>query len=50
MRRRGALMRPLDNVIVLMPAPAMDLHTLETLLGIVEETIREELPKIAGEL
>lgn len=41
MRPKGALMRPLGNVIVLMPPPAIDLTTLKTLLAIVEETLKE---------
>lgn len=46
MRPKGAMLRPLGNVIVLMPAPAMDKETLQTLLGIIEETIQNDLPKI----
>ncbi len=46
MRPKGAMMRPLGNVIVLMPAPAMDLPTLQRLLDIVEETIRNDVPKL----
>jgi len=41
MRPKGAMLRPLGNVIVLMPPPAIDLTTLKTLLAIVEETLRE---------
>lgn len=46
MRLRGAMVRPLGNVIVLMPAPAMDQETLQGLLDIVECTIRQDLPSI----
>ena len=46
MRSKGAMMRPLGNVIVLMPAVAMDTKTLRTLLDILEETLKNELPEI----
>ena len=46
MRPKGAMMRPLGNVIVLMPAIAMDIETLTKLLDIIEETLENELPKI----
>ncbi len=49
MRPRGALLRPLSDVIVLMPAPAMDIKTLQILLDIVQETLRYDLPIITGE-
>jgi adenosylmethionine-8-amino-7-oxononanoate aminotransferase len=42
MRPKGAMLRPLGNVIVLMPPPAIDIATLKTLLAIVEETIGEK--------
>jgi adenosylmethionine-8-amino-7-oxononanoate aminotransferase len=50
MRNKGTMMRPLGDVIVLMPAVAMDLETLEKLLGIVSDTIENDLPKIVEEL
>ncbi|OHB48406.1 MAG: adenosylmethionine--8-amino-7-oxononanoate transaminase [Planctomycetes bacterium GWF2_41_51] len=46
MRSKGAMMRPLSDVIVLMPPVAIDLDTLNTLLDIVYETIKNDLPKI----
>ena len=46
MRPKGAMMRPLGDVVVLMPAVGMDNETLQTLLTIVEQTIREDLPGI----
>jgi adenosylmethionine---8-amino-7-oxononanoate aminotransferase len=49
MRSRGAMMRPLGDVIVLMPPVAIDKQLLDELLGIVKETLIAELPKITGE-
>lgn len=46
MRSRGAMMRPLGDVIVVMPPVAIDTDTLRDLLGIVGDSIREDLPKI----
>jgi adenosylmethionine-8-amino-7-oxononanoate aminotransferase len=46
MRSKEAMMRPLGDVIVLMPAVAMDLETLEKLLGIVADAIGNDLPEI----
>jgi len=40
-RRHGVITRPLSDVVVLMPAPAMDPETLETLLSAVVTTIDE---------
>jgi len=40
-RRRGAIIRPLGDVIVLMPAPAMDAATLGRLLEVTIATIQE---------
>jgi adenosylmethionine-8-amino-7-oxononanoate aminotransferase len=48
MRHRGAMLRPLGDVIVLIPAPAMDDPTLQKLLAIVCDTIQNDLPGIAG--
>ncbi|MBU1260294.1 MAG: adenosylmethionine--8-amino-7-oxononanoate transaminase [Planctomycetes bacterium] len=48
MRRKGAMMRPLSDVIVLMPPVAIDLPLLRKLLDIVYDTIKNDLPKIAG--
>ena len=41
MRDRGVIVRPLGDVVVLMPAPGMDRETLGTLLSVVTETINE---------
>jgi len=38
-RQRGVITRPLGDVVVLMPAPAMDAPTLDRLLAAVVETI-----------
>ncbi|HSV27154.1 MAG TPA: aminotransferase class III-fold pyridoxal phosphate-dependent enzyme, partial [Sedimentisphaerales bacterium] len=46
MRRRGAMMRPLGDVIVLMPPPAMDVRLLNVLLDIVHDSIKQDLPEI----
>ena len=40
-RQRGVIIRPLGDVVVLMPAPAMDAQTLERLLSAVVATINE---------
>jgi len=50
MRPKGAMMRPLGDVIVLMPALAMDKDTLRKLLDIIEKTIVDDLPKIIEKL
>jgi adenosylmethionine-8-amino-7-oxononanoate aminotransferase len=42
-RELGALLRPLGDIIVLMPPLAIDLNTLEQLCGIVESAIREAI-------
>jgi adenosylmethionine-8-amino-7-oxononanoate aminotransferase len=46
MRPKGAMMRPLSDVIVVMPPVAIDLETLKKLLDIVYDTIKNDLPKI----
>ncbi|MFA6187079.1 MAG: adenosylmethionine--8-amino-7-oxononanoate transaminase [Phycisphaerae bacterium] len=46
MRPKGAMMRPLSDVIVLMPPIGIDLQTLQKLLDIVYDTIENDLPKI----
>jgi adenosylmethionine-8-amino-7-oxononanoate transaminase len=46
MRGRGAIMRPLGNVIVLMPPPGIDIELLEELLRIVHDSIEQDLPAI----
>ena len=40
-RDRGIIVRPLGDVVVLMPAPAMDMPTLERLLDATVATIRD---------
>jgi adenosylmethionine-8-amino-7-oxononanoate aminotransferase len=40
-RERGIIIRPLGDVVVLMPAPAMDMDTLDRLMTGAVETIRE---------
>jgi adenosylmethionine-8-amino-7-oxononanoate aminotransferase len=42
------MLRPLGDVIVLMPAVSMDKTTLIELLAIVCDTIQNDLPGIAG--
>ncbi len=46
MRPKGAMMRPLGNVIVLMPAVAMDVETLRKLLNIIEDALTNDVPGI----
>lgn len=46
MRPKGAILRPLGDCVVLMPAVAMDTETLAKLLDIVEETLTDDLPKL----
>jgi adenosylmethionine-8-amino-7-oxononanoate transaminase len=46
MRNKGVMMRPLSDVIVLMPPVAIDMNTLKTLLDIVSDTIKKDLPKV----
>ncbi|MCE5340594.1 MAG: adenosylmethionine--8-amino-7-oxononanoate transaminase [Planctomycetaceae bacterium] len=46
MRQKGVMMRPLSDVIVLMPPVAIDLGTLKTLLDVVSDTLKNDLPKI----
>ena len=43
MRPKGAMMRPLGDVIVLMPAVAMGIETLQKLLDIIEDTLESDL-------
>ncbi|MGB8227007.1 MAG: adenosylmethionine--8-amino-7-oxononanoate transaminase [Sedimentisphaerales bacterium] len=46
MKPKGAMIRPLSDVIVLMPPVAIDLPLLRQLLDIVYDTIKNDLPKI----
>lgn len=49
MRPRGAMMRPLGDVIVFMPPPAMDIPLMTELLDIIEQALVEDLPRIIKE-
>jgi adenosylmethionine-8-amino-7-oxononanoate aminotransferase len=44
MRPRGLIIRPLGDVLVLMPAPAMDQATLDRMLDIVLDTLSDWRP------
>jgi len=44
MRAKGLIIRPLGNVLVLMPAPAMPPEVLRRMMGIVVETITATSP------
>jgi len=44
-RRYGVIIRPLGDVVVLMPAPGMDASTLDRLLSAVVETVNEYFEK-----
>jgi adenosylmethionine-8-amino-7-oxononanoate transaminase len=46
MRPKGAMLRPLGDVIVLMPPIAIDLDLLAKLLNIVYDTIKNDLPRL----
>jgi adenosylmethionine-8-amino-7-oxononanoate aminotransferase len=46
MRGRGVMMRPLGDVIVVMPPVAIDIETLDKLLGIIYDSIANDLPDI----
>jgi adenosylmethionine-8-amino-7-oxononanoate aminotransferase len=48
MRPKGAMTRPLSDVIVLMPPVAIDSQTLQKLLDITCDTIKNDLPKIVN--
>ncbi len=50
MRPKGAIMRPLDDVIVLMPPIAIDINLLEELLRIIKDSIENDLPRILKEV
>jgi adenosylmethionine-8-amino-7-oxononanoate aminotransferase len=45
-RPRGALLRPLGNVVVLMPPPAMEVADLERLVRIAAESIEEATARL----
>jgi adenosylmethionine-8-amino-7-oxononanoate aminotransferase len=46
MRPKGVMLRPLSDVIVLMPPVAIDLPLLRKLLDIIYDTIKNDLPKM----
>ena len=50
MRRRGAMMRPLADCIVIMPPIAIDLQLLAELLEIIADSVEKDLPKIAEKI
>jgi adenosylmethionine-8-amino-7-oxononanoate transaminase len=50
MRSAGAIMRPLDDVIVIMPPIAIDIELLEKLLRIIKDSIENDLPRILKEV
>jgi adenosylmethionine-8-amino-7-oxononanoate aminotransferase len=50
MREEGIMMRPLGDVVVLMPPIAIDLPLLEKLLTVVYDAIENELPRILKEV
>lgn len=50
MRSAGAMIRPLGDVVVLMPPVAIDIETLTELLNIIRAAIENELPKIVETL
>ena len=49
MRLKGAMMRPLDDVIVVIPPIAIDIELLEKLLHIIKDSIENDLPRIVKE-
>lgn len=50
MRPKGVMMRPLSDVIVLMPPVAIDLETLKRLLDVVFDTLKNDLPKLVRQV
>ncbi|MBN1765629.1 MAG: adenosylmethionine--8-amino-7-oxononanoate transaminase [Sedimentisphaerales bacterium] len=46
MRDKGVILRPLSDVLVIMPPLAISMNDLEFLLSIIEETIKVDLRKI----
>lgn len=46
MRAKGVMLRPLGDVVVLMPAVAIGVDLLKELLGVVRDTIENDLPEI----
>jgi len=50
MRPKGVMLRPLDDVIVVMPPIAMGIDLLKELLGIIKDSIENDLPRIVKEV
>lgn len=48
MRRKGVILRPLGNVLVIMPPLGIELETLEKLLAIITESVKRELPEMVS--
>lgn len=46
MRKRSAMMRPLGDTLIFMPAVGMDFEILEELAGIVRDAIKDDLPRL----
>ena len=46
MRPKGLMLRPLDDVIVVIPPIAIDIELLEELLRIIKDSIENDLPRI----
>jgi len=46
MRRRGVMLRPLSDCVIVMPPVAINIELLEELLGIISDSIKTELPRI----
>jgi len=50
MRPRGLMLRPLGDVIVIMPPIAIDMELLEKMLRIMKDSIENDLPRILEEI
>ena len=50
MRPRGLMMRPLGDVIVIMPPIAIDMELLEKMLRIIKDSIENDLPRLLEEI
>jgi adenosylmethionine-8-amino-7-oxononanoate transaminase len=50
MRPKGVMLRPLGDVIVVMPPIAIDIELLEKLLRIIKDSIENDLPRIVEEI
>jgi len=49
MRPRGVILRPLGDVLVVMPPLTIPLDLLSRLMDVIEETIRHDAPRLARE-